>query len=111
MINIKKFDTKKAERELRKVCKENDIPVTAISIISNNMKIYNSFVDAYQLGEVSIHVLFQISGLIMKHLKEFKQTPYKKPIIKLPKPEPEPEPLTKLEEILLENEKKKLAQR
>jgi len=104
MIDIQKFDIKQAVKELKKVCRENDIPVTAISIISNNMKIYNSFVDEYENDNVSIHVLFQISGMIMKHLKEFKQTPYKKPIPKPlpePKPEPEPEPPSKLEQLLL----------
>jgi hypothetical protein len=106
MIDIKKFDIKKAETELRKVCKTNEIPVTAISIITNNMKIYNSFVEEYQSGDVSIHVLFQISGMIFKHLEKFKQTPYKKPIPKPePKPEPEPEPLSKLDEILVKYSK------
>lgn len=78
MIDLKLFDTAKAEKELKKICKEHNIPVTAISIILNNMNIYNLFVEDYLSGgSTSVHVLFQISGSIFKELIEFKLTPKK----------------------------------
>ena len=98
MITVNKFDIIKAEKELKKVCKTFNISIIAIQLILNNMKIYNSYVEDYiNGGGTSIQVLFQISGLIMKHLKEFHLTPPRQ------KKEEEDEDETKLGKI----EKKK----
>jgi len=79
MNNYIKCDIKKAEKELKKVCKEYNLPTTAIELILNLLCAYNQTIDEILAGAANrVFFLSQLSGQIFNTFKEFKLTPPKK---------------------------------
>jgi len=81
MEKFKKFDLKKTETQLKKMCKLYNLPLTATECILSNMEIYNQMLDDIFEGEVKkVYFLPQLNGQIFNQLKEFKLTPPRKAI-------------------------------
>jgi len=79
MNNFKIFDVRKSEKELKKICREYDLPTTAIDLITNLMEVYNNTLAEIETGTVNrVFFLSQISGQIFNMCKEFKLTPPRK---------------------------------
>lgn len=87
------MDIKKIERELKKVCKKFDIPLTAVDLILNHVRLYNVSVEDYISGaEKKPWLMLQLQAQIFNQLVAFKLTPPKKSV---ETPE-EPDNLTKI---------------
>mgnify|MGYP000902866594 CR=1 FL=1 len=75
---MKKFNVKKAEKELTEISHNHNITTNvATQVVINNMMIYNTLLDQYvKEGKTNnIYLLYQMSSTIFKQLKEYKIVP------------------------------------
>ncbi len=77
---MKKFDTAKITRQLKKINVESGKDVeTGIQVLTNNLEIYNILLEKFENGDMKqIYLLYQMSATITKQLSMFNIFPDKK---------------------------------
>lgn len=71
-----RIDYNKTKRELTKAAKAHNIKdITAITLIMNNIEIYNKLLDTEEINTKVNYLIQQVNGQIMKQLAMFKLLP------------------------------------